>query len=175
MACKSRVLGWIVLAASFGWNAVLFGAEQKPAPDPEDPLKVVGLLTCGLLGAGKSATAGFGREMICHFQPGERGPRETYVGSVQGVGKPELLFGKGAVLLAVKAPRSTTLSAGVLAQTYAVDAASSGSAFAPLFGDKNRLIILQPLAEQEGRVASGKTQPDAVIILVELRLEAAPA
>lgn len=94
---------------------------------------------------------------------------------MQGVGKAELLFGKGAVLLSVKAPQSTKIAPGLLTQSYAVDAAVSGSAFAPLIGDRRRLIVLQPLMEQEGRVAEGKSQPDAVIILVELKLQSTPA
>ncbi|NJO24204.1 MAG: DUF992 domain-containing protein [Sphingomonadales bacterium] len=151
------------------------GAEQKPAVAPDDPMIIIGTLTCNLMGEGNSASSGVGREMICRFQPGLHGPAEVYTGSVQGVGKADLLFGKGAVLLSVKAPQSTEIAPGLLAQSYAVDAAASGSAFAPLIGDRKKLIVLQPQMEQEGRVAEGKSQPEAVIIVVELKLQSTPA
>ncbi len=151
------------------------GAEQKPSAAPGDPMTTIGTLTCNLTGEGNGASSGVGRDMICRFQPGLRGPVEVYTGSIQGVGKADLLFGKGAVLLSVKAPRSTDIAPGLLAQSYAVDAATSGSAFPPLVGDKKKLIVLQPQMEQEGRVAEGKTQPEAVIIVVELTLQSTPA
>lgn len=151
------------------------GAEQKPAATPDDPMTTIGTLTCNLTGEGDGASSGVGRDMICRFQPGRHGPEEVYTGSVQGVGKADLLFGKGAVLLSVKAPRSTEIAPGLLAQSYAVDAAASGSALAPLIGDKKKLIVLQPQMEQEGRVAQGKSQPEAVIIVVELKLQSTPA
>ena len=151
------------------------GAEQKPTANPDDPMTVLGTLTCSLTGAGEGGSTGIGREMICQFQPGQRGAEEVYTGSVQGVGKADLLFGRGAVLLSIKGPASMEMGPGMLTQTYAVDAGASGGAPAPLIGERNKLIVLQPLAEQEGRVAAGKTQPDAVIIRVELTLQSTPA
>jgi hypothetical protein len=142
---------------------------------PEERMSVLGTLTCSLTGEAEGVSSGIGRAMLCRFQPGHRGPEETYIGSVQGVGKSELLFGTGAVLLSIKGPVSTEVAPGMLAQTYAVDAGASGGAPAPLIGEKNKQIVLQPLAEQEGRVAGGKTQPDAVIIRVELTLQSTPA
>jgi hypothetical protein len=165
----------LVLAGSCAWALAASGAEQKPTPNPEDPMTVIGTLTCSLTGAGDTASMGTGRDMICQFQPGQRGAEETYTGSVQGVGKAELLFGRGAVLLSIKGPASMELGPGMLTQTYAVDAGASGGAPAPLIGETNKLIVLQPLTEQEGRVAAGKTQPDAVIIRVELTLQSTPA
>lgn len=150
-------------------------AAQKSITGPEERMAVLGTLTCSLTGQGEGVSSGVGRDMVCRFQPGHRGPEETYVGSVQGVGKGELLFGTGAVLLSIKGPASTEVAPGMLAQTYAVDAGASGGAAAPLIGEKNKQIVLQPLAEQEGRVAAGKTQPDAVIIRVELTLQSTPA
>jgi hypothetical protein len=165
----------LVLVGACAWAVAAPGAEQKPTADPDDPLTELGTLTCSLLGEGQGATMGVGRDVICKFQPGPRGAEETYTGSVQGVGKAEIVFGTGAVLLSVKGPASTEVTPGLLSQTYAVDATASGSAMAPLIGDKNKYIMLQPMAEQEGRVAAGKTQPDAVIILVELKLQSTPA
>jgi len=175
MTGKSHMLRLLLLAGSCAWAAAVSGAEQKPTTSPDDPMMVLGTLTCSLTGAGESASTGIGRDMICQFQPGQHGAEEVYSGSVQGVGKADLLFGTGAVLLSIKGPASTEMAPGVLTQTYAVDAGASGSAPAPLVGEKNKLIVLQPLAEQEGRVAAGKTQPDAVIIRVELTLQSTPA
>ncbi len=174
MALTSHPLRLLLVAAACTWAAMVSGAEQKPPSTPQDPITEIGTLSCTLIGEGDGASAGVGRDMLCRFQVGTSGPEEVYVGSVQGVGKSELLFGRGAVLLSVKAPQSTRVTPGMLAQSYAVDAAAS-SAFAPLIGDQRRVIVLQPLMEQEGRVAEGRTQPDAVIILVELRLQSTPA
>ena len=165
----------LLLAGSCAWPLAVSGAEQKPTPNPDDPMTVLGTLTCSLTGAGEGGSTGIGREMICQFQPGHRGAEEVYTGSVQGVGKADLLFGRGAVLLSIKGPASMEMGPGMLTQTYAVDAGASGGAPAPLIGERNKLIVLQPLAEQEGRVAAGKTQPDAVIIRVELTLQSTPA
>jgi hypothetical protein len=175
MLAKSSMAIAAVLLGFAAWLGAAPAAEQKPAPDPEDPAEVVGTLTCSLMGKREGAGQGIGQDITCQFQPGSVGAIETYTGSLQGVGKTDLLFGKGAVLLVVKAPASVKLRPGVLAQTYAADAAASGSAAAPLSGEKNKWITLHPLAEQEGRVAQGKTQPEAVIIVVELALQSTPA
>ena len=169
------MLRLLLLAGSCAWTLGVSGAEQKPTANPDDPMTVLGTLTCSLTGAGEGGSTGIGREMICQFQPGHRGAEEVYTGSVQGVGKADLLFGRGAVLLSIKGPASMDMGPGMLSQTYAVDAGASGGAPAPLIGETNKLIVLQPLAEQEGRVAAGKTQPDAVIIRVELTLQSTPA
>ena len=144
-------------------------------PDPNDPSETVGTLVCSLLGRRDGTGQGIGMNAICRFQPDHSGPIETYVGSLQGVGNTELLFGRGAVLMVVKATRSTNLRPGVLAQSYSVDAAASGSAAAPLHGQTNKFIVLTPLMEQEGRVSQGKQQADAMIIVVELTLQSTPA
>jgi uncharacterized protein DUF992 len=165
----------LLLAGVSAWTISVAGAAQKSITGPEDQMTILGTLTCSLTGEADGVSSGIGRDMLCRFQPGQQGPEETYVGSVQGVGKGELLFGTGAVLLSIKGPSSTEATPGMLTQTYAVDAGASGGAPAPLIGEKNKLIVLQPLAEQEGRVAQGKTQPDAVIIRVELILQSTPA
>ena len=151
------------------------GAAQKSITGADDQLTVLGTLTCSLMGQGEGSTAGVGRDVRCQFQPGQQGAEESYVGTIQGVGQAKLLFGRGAVILAVKAPASTEMAPGLLAQSYAADAGSSGGAPAPLVGERNKLIVLQPLAEEEGRVTEGKTQPDAILITIELRLASTPA
>jgi hypothetical protein len=149
-----------------------------PIAGPDDPITELGTITCSITGeadAGKgSSPSGTGRNVSCEFRPGQVGPLETYVGTLQGVGQTKLLFNRGAVLLSVKGPASTVLAPGILTQSYAVDAGSSASAFAPLVGEKNKRLTLQPLAEEEGRVAKGATQPEAVLILVELKLQSSP-
>jgi hypothetical protein len=160
-----------------GWVGAGMTAE-KPIPTPDDPVIVLGTLTCTLAAEAENtpggSPTGAGRDVQCNFQPGQAGPQETYVGSVQGVGQSKLLFGRGAVILYVKGPTSTDITPGLLTQSYAVDAAAGGSALAPLVGESNRAITLQPLAEDESRVAKGKTQPEAVLILVELKLKSSP-
>jgi len=175
MAHTSKLLSLVLLAGVCASSVGVAHAAQKSITGPEDQMVVLGTLTCSLTGEVEGVSSGMGRDMLCTFQPGHRGPEETYVGSIQGVGKGELLFGTGAVLLSIRGPASTEATPGMLTQTYAVDAGSSGGAPAPLIGEKNKLIVLQPLAEQEGRVAEGKTQPDAVIIRVELTLQSTPA
>lgn len=175
MAHKSNLLRMLLLAGVCACSVAVASAAQKPITGPEDQMIVLGTLTCALTGEAEGVSSGMGRDMLCTFQPGHRGPEETYIGTVQGVGKGELLFGTGSVLLSIKGPASTEATPGMLTQTYSVDAGASGGAPAPLIGEKNKLIVLQPLAEQEGRVAEGKTQPDAVIIRVELALQSTPA
>ncbi|MBX9588152.1 MAG: DUF992 domain-containing protein [Hyphomonadaceae bacterium] len=175
MARRSQIRALLLLTVGWAWTAALGFAAQKSITAPDERMQELGTLTCILIGEGEGTSTATGRGILCEFRPGLDGPEETYIGSVQGVGQAELLFGKGAVLLSVKGPASTTLTPGWLTQAYAVDAGASGGAPAPLIGEKNRQIVLQPLAEQEGRVAEGKTQPDAVIILVELKLLSTPA
>jgi hypothetical protein len=172
MNLKRHMLGLLFLAASCSGASAVPGSAQE---NPEDRIIELGTLSCSLLGARDGATSGIGRDVICQFQPGDAGPEEVYVGSLQGVGRADVLFGKGAMLLSVKAPASVTATPGMLSQSYNADAGASGSAPAPLVGDKNKQIVLQPLMEEVGRVAEGKTQPDAVIILVELALRSSPA
>jgi hypothetical protein len=146
-------------------------AAQGPLTAPDNRVVVLGTLTCSLMGI----TSDTGRDVRCSFRPGDHGPEETYVGAVQGIGKTGLLFGKGAVMLAVKGPASTQLTPGLLTQRYSVDAAASGNGLAPLAGERTKAIVLQPLAEEEGRVEKGKSQADAVLISVDLELLASSA
>lgn len=175
MLRKSHIGALALLLGAAGWFGIATGAEQRPTPDRDDPVEEVGTLECSLIGKSDGTSTGIGQNVTCVFRPGYAGPMETYTGSVQGVGKTDLLFGRGSVLLVVKAPMSTTMRPGLLAQRYTADAAASGSAAPPLFGDQNKLIVMYPLMEQPGRVSEGKMQPDAIIIVVELSLESTPA
>jgi hypothetical protein len=169
-----QLLRLAALALTGGVFAAHGTASPAPAPVQEAVI-VLGTLTCSLGGESGVKSVGQGRDMLCRFRPGSRGAEETYVGSVQGVGQTKVLFGKGTMMLAVKGPASTDLAPGLLQQAYEADATTGGSAAAPLVGARNRSIVLQSLAEEEGRVAAGKTQTDAVVILIELKLDASAA
>jgi hypothetical protein len=143
---------------------------------PPATMAVIGTLTCSLGAKMRSAesSGAQGRDVRCWFRPGDNGAEETYIGTLQGVGKSDSLFGSGAVIMAVKAPFSMAISPGMLQQAYSADAARR-SASAPLVGDRNERIVLQPLNEEEGRVAMGKQKPDGVIVVIELKLQSSPA
>jgi hypothetical protein len=167
-----------LLIAGVSVAAVLSSAawsREMPIP-PLSKMEVVGTLTCSLGGESKAwdaNPAAQGRDVLCQFRPGDRGPEETYVGTVQGVGKASVLFARGAVMMSVRAAVAEA-SPGMLQQSYSADAAPKGAAV-PLVGDRNRDIVLQPLHEEEGRVARGDRQLDAAIILIELRLKSSAA
>ena len=161
--------GALGLACGVAW------ARDTPVAPPA-AMAVVGTLTCGLSAENKAVDANpaaQGRDVLCRFQPGADGPVEVYVGTVQGVGKADVLFAKGAMILSVRAPAARA-APGMLQQSYSTDAAPKGAA-PPLVGDRNKSIMLQPLHEQEGRVAKGELRPDALIVLMELRLRSSAA
>jgi hypothetical protein len=167
---SSHPIVLLAFAGACAWPG-LGNAAQEPLTAPDNRVVVLGTLTCSVMGA----TSGTGREVRCAFRPGDHGPDETYIGTAQGIGQTKLLFGRGAVILAVKGPASTQLSPGLLAQRYSVDAAAGGNGLAPLVGERSKDIVLQPLAEEEGRVEKGRSQADAVLIAVDLELNASPA
>jgi len=167
---RTHILGLLAAAGVCAAAGFSFAAQLPPTA-PDNRVVVLGTLTCSLMGS----TSDTGRDVRCAFLPGDHGPEETYVGAVQGIGQTKLLFGKGAVMLAVKGPASTRLTPGLLTQRYSVDAAASGSGLAPLAGERTKDIVLQPLAEEEGRVEKGKGQADAVLISVDLELQASSA
>lgn len=174
MSGKTRILRRLALAGA-GWMLLLCDAASgQQAPPPQATLTVLGTLSCDVAAESDANPAAQTRDLLCHFRPGAQGPEETYVGTMQGIGQTKRLFARGAVILNVKAPASTAIVPGMLQQAYSADAAP-GAAAAALVGDRNRTIVLQPLAEEEGRVAEGKSQPDAVIIVVELTLRSSPA
>jgi hypothetical protein len=168
---RPLALGLLAAAAACAAAGLSFAAQDDTPTAADNRVVVLGTLTCSLVGS-PSDTA---RNVRCAFLPGDHGPEETYVGAVQGIGKTQLLFGKGTVMLAVKGPASTRLAPGLLTQRYSVDAAAGGNGMAPLAGERTKDIMLQPLAEEEGRVEKGKSQPDAVLISVDLELQASSA
>jgi hypothetical protein len=129
-----------------------------------------------VVGQDDTSAPGKGRDAVCHFRPGRSGPEEIYTGTLQGVGTAKALFGKGTLILVVKAPPSTEIAPGMLQQNYAADATKPAAAAIPLIGDSNKDIALQPMTEQEGRVAAGGDKtPEAALVLMELKLQSTPA
>jgi hypothetical protein len=171
-ACNTRILWLLALAgAPCLFSGPADGREGRPSPEA---LTTLGTLTCSLSeGAGDNPAAQV-RDILCRFRAGSLGGEETYTGTIQSVGQAEALFGSGTIILEVKGPAALAIVPGLLQQTYAVEA-SSVKAAAPLFGETNSAILLQPLTKEEGRVAAGKTKLEAAIITVELKLKATPA
>jgi len=161
------------LLAIAGLAGLLGGQTFSRQGPPQETSTVLGVLTCSLVGT--DATAGVqSRDVLCRFRPGRRGSEETYTGTVQSIGPAQAIYGKGTIILAVRGSASTKIEPGLLQQVYSAEA-SRVSAAAPLVGETNRALVLQPFLEEEGRVAAGKTRPDAAIITVELKLKASPA
>jgi hypothetical protein len=171
---QSKVLiagGIVALAAACG--AAL--ARDTPIGPPAT-LAALGTLSCDLGAESKSSDANpvaQGRDVICRFLPNGDAPTETYVGTVQGVGKADALFAGGAILLSVRAP-STGTAPGMLQQTYSVDAAPKGAS-PPLVGSRGTNIVLQPLKEEVGRVERGDNTPNSMIMMLELKLRTSSA
>jgi Protein of unknown function (DUF992) len=135
----------------------------------------LGTLTCTLSEAGNALPLAQAREILCRFRPAGSGAgEETYTGTLQSVGQAEALFGRGTVMLEVRGPASLSIVPGLLQQSYTAEP-SMVSVAAPLIGETNDAIMLQPEPKEEGRVAAGKARPEAAIIMVELRLRSTPA
>lgn len=168
--------GMIAIGAACG--AAL---ARETAIAPSATMTSMGMLTCSLGAENKSGGANpvaQGRDVICRFLPNGDAPTETYVGTVQGVGKADALFAGGAILLEVRAPSAGiqrgALPPGRLQQSYSVDTSPKGSA-PPLVGSRASNIVLQPLKEEVGRVERGDNTPDSMIVLLELKLSASSA
>jgi hypothetical protein len=144
------------------------GRQLREAPT------TLGTLTCTLSEAGNTLPTAQARDVLCRFRPGGSAGEETYAGTLQSVGQAEALFGSGTVMLEVKGPAHLSIAPGLLQQSYAAEP-SMVSVAPPLIGETNDAIMLQPVPKEEGRVAAGKTRPEAAILVVELRLKSTPA
>jgi hypothetical protein len=169
---KTRVLCLLALAsAPFLPGDPVAGREGRP---PREAPATLGTLTCSLSEQGNAGTAAQRRDILCQFRARGRGSVETYAGSLQAVGQVEGLFGRGTVMLEIRGPASLSIVPGVLQQVYAAEASAAVSAAAPLIGQTNNAIVLQPLTKEEGRVAAGKARPEAAIVIIELKLKSTP-
>ena len=151
------------------------GDISKAKPDAPFP---VGQLTCMVIGETAADPSGVaqGRDVQCKFRPGISGAEETYVGTLQGAGQVQNLFDRGTVMLVVKQYGSDAVTPGMLAQSYSADAAARAGRSAPLVGDRNNAVVLQPMIERDAG-EQGKTGdiPDAIIVMAELKLQASAA
>jgi hypothetical protein len=168
----------VLVAGGVAAIAIACGAAlaRESAIGPPAAMTAVGTLTCSLGAENKSNginPAAQGREVLCRFLPNGDAPTETYVGTVQGVGKADALFAGGAILLSVRAPSPGT-APGMLQQSYSIDAAPKGAS-PPLVGGRSTNIVLQPLKEEVGRVERGDITPDSMIVLLELTLQSSSA
>src|SRR5262245_9645925 len=153
---------WIAYLLAFAGAPGLLGgqAASRQAAPSHEALTELGVLTCSV-GVGTDAASGAqGRDVLCHFRLGRHGSEETYSGTLQGVGQTEALYGRGVVMLAVKVGATTAVAPGMLQQAYSTGEASPSNVAAPLVGEANRTIVLQPLLEEEGRVTAGKMRSD---------------
>ena len=144
---------------------------------PDAPF-AVGQLTCTVIGETTADPSGVaqGRDVLCQFRPGISGAEETYIGTLQGAGQVKNLFERGTVMLVVKQYGSDAVTPGMLAQSYSADAAARAGRSAPLIGDRNNAVVLQPMIEREaGEQARKGDIPDAIIVMAELKLQASAA
>jgi hypothetical protein len=143
-----------------------------------------GILTCSLAPGTAPSTStdqvGEGRDIECQFRAGSSAPDETYVGTLQFVGKAKQVFEKGAIILVAKAPTSVKVVPGLLHQKYAAGGRSeSGSAVGsqvPLVGEHDASIALHPLVQTFDQPTMALGQPSGgTILIMELQLKSAPA
>ena len=115
----------------------------------------LGLLTCTL---GERP----GRSVSCGFKPTASGAEEKYVGTIR-TRDDAAPAGKLVMIWAVMGPAKNKMSPGILAQSYAKEAGSSG-----LVGETNSSIVLQ-------FETSNGTEASDAITHVELKLTTTPA
>ena len=109
----------------------------------------VGTLTCDISG-GIGLIIASKKDVTCMFTPGERGPREVYVGAISKFGLDIGATTGGEMVWAVYAP--TTRRFGALAGNYAGASAEAtvgaGLGANVLVGGSDRTVALQPLSVQ---------------------------
>ena len=142
-------------------------------------------MSCSFTASSTSASAadpedliGGRRDIECSFRLGLNGPDETYVGTLQFVGQAKEVLGKGALMFVAKAPRSSQFTVGMMEGTYATQALSASGSQRPLAGvgeSKAASILLHPLSHNYDRPTLAIGQPPGLIVLLELKLKAAPA
>ena len=88
------------------------------------------------------------------------------------------VLGKGALMFVAKAPGSSQFQVGMMEGTYATQALSTSGPQRPLIGvgeSKAASILLHPLSHNYDRPTLAIGQPPGLIVLLELKLKAAPA
>ena len=162
--------------------SVLVGTALVAQPAAVSAVPVeVGVLSCNLVSSEPPAKAddqvGEGRDIECRFRPGLNGPEEAYVGTIQIVGQHKALLERGALMLVAKAPMDAKSNTGLLQQQYAAGKSSrEGPSQGPLVGERDNSIVLHPLTPGYERPVMALGQPPVgLIVVMELRLKAAPA
>lgn len=162
--------------------SVLLGSALVAQPAAVSAVPVeVGVLSCNLVSSEPPSKSddqvGEGRAIECRFRPGLNGPEEAYVGTIQVVGLHKSLQERGALMLVAKAPLASKTGTGLLQQQYAAGKSSrEGPSQGPLVGERDNSIVLHLLSPGYERPAMALGQPPVGLILVmELRLKAAPA
>lgn len=154
----------------------ILGACSSPAL-AQGARRDIGVLTCDLAqsqeGQGETESQRLTQDMLCMFRPGNRGPEETYTGTLQYLVSGRQPSDARVKIWIVKAAPGTTTTAGLLQQTYAADPAAPVGQAPALIGESNATIVLQPMADSQALSATGQRQPvtGALIVLVALRLK----
>jgi hypothetical protein len=154
----------------------MLAAASCPAVTQE-ARREIGVLTCELAqsqeaqAASEAASQRPTQSMLCAFRPGNRGPEETYTGTLQYLVADRQLPNTRVMIWIVKASSATMETAGLLQQTYAADPAAPVVHAPALIGESNGSIILQPMADSPVPTATGQSAAAALIVLVALRLK----
>jgi len=164
--------------------ALILAMASSSANARELPVEM-GLMTCSFAASSTSPSAadpenliGGQRDIECSFRLGLNGPDETYVGTLQFVGQAKEVLGKGALMFVAKAPGSSQFNVGMMEGKYATQALSASGSQQPLAGvgeSKAASILLHPLSHNYDRPTLAIGQPPGLIVLLELKLKAAPA
>jgi len=160
--------------------ALAIGLIPSPmAMSAQQALWELGTLTCSLASETQRTPSepAQGREALCQFRVGDRGAEETYVGTLQIIGQDTVPSGRQTIMLIVKAPISKTAASGLLQQTYSAVAPVMVGKQAPLVGENDGSIVLQPASPQSDwpSMALGQSKRATTIMVVELRLKSSPA
>jgi hypothetical protein len=151
-------------------------ARAEEATAPQQPWEI-GVLTCSLGQERKAGPAdqGQGREIFCRFRPGINGPEETYAGTLQVIDQAKEMGEVQTIMFVVRGSTGAKLGPGLLQQTYAAEAAGAPDKQGPLIGQRTSVVLrLSSEAGDQPSMALGAGRR-AMIMLVDLKLQAAPA
>jgi hypothetical protein len=161
--------------------AVILTIASSSANARELPVEM-GLVTCSYAASSTPPDAsdlqnviGGKRDIACSFRLGLHGPDETYVGTLQYVGKADQVLGKGALMFVAKAPRSLKTTVGMMEGRYTTRALTPSGTQRPLIRESKATVILHPLDHTYERATLALGGMPSLIVLLELKLKAAPA
>ncbi len=141
----------------------------------------MGLVTCSFAALSSSPAKsepediiGGRRDVECAFRAGLDAPEETYVGTLQFVREASDVLGKGAIMFVAKAPLSIPSKVGIIQQRYAISKVAPTGSQRPLAGQSDTSVILHPLEHKFDRPTLALGRIPGLIVIMELRLKAAP-